>query len=190
MSAYIDRRQPIPSVRTVASHINQGGAYQPTASPSKRCCAQPRRAERPACTHADMCTSDILCTPTLSFPSFSGPAQSPTRKPPVSHPYFKLWRTAPLHKPIAVKKLTHASCGQDLWGRCAGRNKEDAATLVAGLEKLHLTRVADRTASVALAEAQDRIALLEQELQAAKRFAQLLEDVQQVQRLPARLLAR
>lgn len=180
MSAHIDRRQPIPSVKTVASHINQGGAYQPTASPLKNAvCSHDAQCDLLA--HLLTCAQVLNCTlqtspflPLANLHKVSGASGVPlsTRQN----------QCALLLSPqiTAVRIQTHASCGQELWGRCAGRNKEDVATLVAGLEKLHMTQVADSTASVALAKAQNHIAQLEQELQAAKKVVQLLGELQQV----------
>ena len=178
MSAYIDRRQPIPSVRTVASHINQGGAYQPTASPLKNAVCS-HDAQSDLLAHILTCAQVLNCTlqaspflPLANLPKVSSARPLSTRQN----------NCALLVSPqiVAVRIQTHVSCGQDLWGRCAGRNKEDVATLIAGLEKLRTTQVADSTASVALAKAQNRIAQLEQELQAAKKNAQLLGELQQV----------
>ena len=59
-------------------------------------------------------------------------------------------------------------CPQDLWGRCAGRNKEDAATLVEGLAVLQLRQVAERSQAAALEAAQARVQQLEARLAAAQ----------------------
>lgn len=59
-------------------------------------------------------------------------------------------------------------CLQDLWGRCAGRNKEDAATLVEGLSVLQLRQVAERSQVAALEAAQARVQQLEARLAAAQ----------------------
>ena len=178
MSAYIDRRQPIPSVRTVASHINQGGAYQPTASPLKNAvCSHNAQSDLLAhmLTGAQVLNCTLQTSPLLPIANLHEVSSASPPSPRQNNCALPLSLQI-----VAVRIQTHASCGQDLWGRCAGRNKEDVATLVAGLEKLHTTQVADSTASVALAKAQNRIAQLEQELQAAQKFAQLLEELQQV----------
>ncbi|KAK9845879.1 hypothetical protein WJX81_004995 [Elliptochloris bilobata] len=58
------------------------------------------------------------------------------------------------------------TCAQELWGRCAGRNKEDAATLVEGLKSMQQQVDNDANLRAVLESTQSRIQQLEVQLRA------------------------
>ena len=181
----VDSRQPIKSVKAVASHINKGGTCQPTASPLKRAAADALD------THTNLLACMKTCAQVAKVAAQASPGsglhagQWPARLICCLFLVGGAWDLlagAPADMTLdtlCCRKYTAACTGaykarksclwrQDLWGRCAGRNKEDAATLVEGLNLLQLRQGAERNQAAALEAAQARVQQLEAQLAAAR----------------------
>ncbi len=159
MSLPIDERQPIPSVRTVATLINGGAVYAPSASPLKAGVGAHDDGDQ-----NDLLAQMLACAQACAFswPSASRKSRRLRRC---------AWPACTAARPGARRRACPSA--QALAGRCAGRNKEDAASLLRGLQALRARAESEARRGAALAAAQARSLEAEAEAEAHSLEAQL-----------------